>query len=302
MDRIKQIKLNVGEELYHRATPYIRDILNREKNIFLIGREIGDQTSLRAKLYKELKNDIQISFPEHLFDEQMFIKNHNLLSLENLLAESVDAIVLCVESVGSFTELGAFSNHQKLNDKLLVYIDEQYQRKNSFVNLGPVKYLKAKTTSKVTYINFSGKIASRDITKLKKNINELKKNSNSKISYDLSNLFFCDKYLLALLYVLGEVDRKTIIEIIKNIQRKSNEEEKEKQIATIDASLHTLMRDKRIKFKDNYYVLDTKGRNQLYGEYHFSFIKEFLDTNSFKMLELKLSKKGYTGYLDSIFG
>jgi hypothetical protein len=129
----------------------------------------------------------------------------------------------------------------------------------------------------------------------------LKKNSPLK-NYDLSNLFFCDKYLLALIYILGEVDRKTIIEIIKNIKEYKSDEEKEKQIATIDASLFTLLRTRKISIRDNNYILNQKGRSQLYNEYNFKFIKEYLDVTSLKMIELKLRKKGYTGYLDSVFG
>lgn len=176
---LQKANLSVGETIFKKARPYIHDSLSREWNIFLIGKDLKGKNSMRNKIYSSLTNspgkDIAISFPENLFEEQLLQRTLNLLSLENLLAKSVDAIVLCAESPGSLAELGAFSNHGLLNNKLIVYLDQKYSRDKSFINLGPVKYLKQKTNSKVNYIPFNMPFSRNDSIKLRNNIRTLKK-------------------------------------------------------------------------------------------------------------------------------
>jgi len=50
-----------------------------------------------------------------------FILGHqkqDLLTLENLLADSVNTVVILLQSPGTFTELGAFTNYEKLTEML----------------------------------------------------------------------------------------------------------------------------------------------------------------------------------------
>lgn len=291
MKKNRKGSLEIGKQLYQEARPYINHALKKEMNIFLIGKDFRDQNSMRYKILKAIENsnhnNISVAYPEYLFDEQILMKNLDLLSLENLLADSVDAVILCVESAGSFTELGAFSNHEQLNNKLIVYLDKKYQRDQSFINLGPVKYLRRKTLSKIEYISFEDSFNLKGLTL---QINEIKKVSKKMESHDLLNLFFCMKFLLALFYVLNDVKRKEIIEIIKDMNIASSEEEKENMISTIDASLQTLLKEKKVKNQGGIYFLSDKGRKQLYKEYPPEFVYTKLDILSYKMLHLKLGK------------
>ena len=55
------------------------------------------------------------------------------------MAEVSDAIILFVESPGSFCELGAFSYADALfSDKMIIVLDEQYRNDRSFISTGPV--------------------------------------------------------------------------------------------------------------------------------------------------------------------
>lgn len=298
--------LILGETIFGIARPYINNTLSKEKNIFLIGSDLKDEKSMRSKILNSLKNDqtkdVAVSFPEHLFEDQFLQRSLNLLSLENLLAESVDAIVLCVESPGSLTELGAFSNNSLLNNKLIVYLDQKYEKDNSFINLGPVKFLKNKTLSEINYRPFDKSFEGNDLSKLKKDINKLKKGQKDSSNHNLLNLFFSDKYLLALFYVIGKTTRKMIIEIIKHIVSLHGSKDKELIISTIDASLHTLLNSRKINRNGNYYLLSENGREQLYGEYPPQFIYSELDRLSLKMINLNSRSTGYTGYLESNLG
>lgn len=83
--------------------------------------------------------------------EDDFNDSIDLLIFEEFLAEVSDAIVLFVESPGSFCELGAFAYADALfSDKLIIVMDEKYRRSKSFIATGPV--LKASENgSKIVY-------------------------------------------------------------------------------------------------------------------------------------------------------
>jgi hypothetical protein len=64
----------------------------------------------------------------------------NALAMEAYLAELADAVVIIVESPGTFAELGAFSNNELLRKKLLPILDVQFRGVPSFINTGPVRW------------------------------------------------------------------------------------------------------------------------------------------------------------------
>lgn len=76
------------------------------------------------KYLKSKSDDIFIVLSERLWEDS-FDSNIDLLTFEEFLAEVSDAIILFVESPGSFCELGAFAYAEKLfSDKLIIVIDE----------------------------------------------------------------------------------------------------------------------------------------------------------------------------------
>ena len=111
--------------------------------MFLCGADISMKDKLRYKIANEFKyfwNSYwyEIIYPEDIFDELLYSsRSKDLLSLENLLADSVDVILMIPESPGSFAELGAFANNEKLRAKIVCIIDEKYKKNKSFINQGP---------------------------------------------------------------------------------------------------------------------------------------------------------------------
>ncbi|MBS63437.1 MAG: hypothetical protein CMN27_10870 [Salinisphaera sp.] len=65
----------------------------------------------------------------------------DLLTFETHLAELASVIVVILESEGSLAELGLFSAIDGLKQKLQVFIDERHYESQSFIRLGPIKYL-----------------------------------------------------------------------------------------------------------------------------------------------------------------
>lgn len=82
---------------------------------------------------------------------------NDLLVFENDIAQISSLIVIILESPGALAELGLFVRNDLLNKKLVVFVNEKHYEKNSFISLGPIRYLK-KVKSKPVYAypwNFS---------------------------------------------------------------------------------------------------------------------------------------------------
>ncbi len=128
-------------------------------SVFLCGKKPDAKGGGREKIKKMLETKtyglgIDVYYPEDIFEELLRGgKEHNLLDLENILADSVHVVVILPESPGSFTELGAFANAVALKDKLLILLDAKYKTHKSFINLGPIKFLQEKTESVVYWVD-----------------------------------------------------------------------------------------------------------------------------------------------------
>ncbi|MGG4018880.1 retron St85 family effector protein [Priestia megaterium] len=294
-DKNNLFKREIGISVLDKVTPYIKRAMMREENIFLIGADVNNKTSMRFKIQNALKGKVNILLPEDIFEEDIFLKEQNMLSLENILAQSVDAVVMCIESPGSFTELGAFANHQELNQKLIVCQNKKFERAKSFINLGPIKYLKQHTPSIVFSVNYDKEFGDSETKALIKNIKVIKKNTMN-VNYDLFNPLFAERFVLALLYVFDSIEKQVIIDIIKHIDIIKDKDEKEKKIkiekviSTVNSSLSTLSQKRHLTFNFNkkLYSLSNKGKNRINMEYKPDFIYKNLDVMRIKVLNFQL--------------
>lgn len=69
----------------------------------------------------------------------------NLSVIENILANTVDSLLIFPESPGSFAELGLFSANDEICNKMLIALLAEHQGE-SFITLGPVKHVSMKST------------------------------------------------------------------------------------------------------------------------------------------------------------
>lgn len=202
-----------------------------KKTIFLCGKDINDKSSIRYKIAQVITKSFWYSgsydliYPEDIFDELLYNSHStDLLSLENLLADSVDAVVVIPESAGSFAELGAFANNDKLREKMICVIDEKYKRDKSFINQGPVRLVKSVNKDAVVYIEenkigaaLSSKIdplaffsKDTEVDKLVSAVRKLKKiSTKNKIT-----LLQLDRFLLPTIFLLEPIDKSILIKIV----------------------------------------------------------------------------------------
>ncbi|MNO25493.1 hypothetical protein D3C76_153330 [compost metagenome] len=286
VELLNQKRVEIGKQIYHSFFLSLERLFKQDINIFLIGAAVKNKSSLRKKIQDFLIDEkINVYFPEYIFEE--ILSHNDLLTLENLLAESVDAIVMCVESPGSFTELGAFCNHEVLKDKLIVYLDKKYEKYNSFIKVGPIKLLNRRKKSKVIWKNMN-EFTHKEKQYLKQSIREIKKNNSKTIKASVSNPIFTERFLLSLLYVIDNCSRKTIIEIIKAVS--TDKVEIEKNITIVDSSLNMLLRRRETKLVGNTYKLTKIGHEKLIIDFGADFIINSLDKFRLNMIKFELRK------------
>jgi hypothetical protein len=202
--------------------------LSYKTTIFLCGKDVADQSSIRYKISYILNNaflyagDYEIIYPEDIFEALLYkSSSDDLLSLENLLADSVDVVVVIPESAGSIAELGAFANNEKLRNKMVCVLDKKYERDKSFINQGPVKLIKRGNNKAIVHINpalldeslklpvgLKSFTRNPELDKVVASIRNVKKGA-VKTGKKLT-LLGVDRFLLPIIYLLEPVGKKSL--------------------------------------------------------------------------------------------
>lgn len=222
----KTIATKIRKEIFEPARSF-------KTSIFLCGKDINDKASIRYKIAEGLKkgfwysSSFDLIYPEDIFDELLYSSNSaDLLSLENLLADSVDAVVVIPESAGSFAELGAFANNDKLRSKMICVVDMKYRRDKSFINQGPIKLVKSVNKDAIVYIeesNIGKSLGNRidsfslfshdaEIEKLTTVLRKMKKGKDK--TDNKITLLQLDKFLLPAIYLLEPVSKSVLTQIV----------------------------------------------------------------------------------------
>jgi len=209
---LQRLSKTIRDEIFVPVNSY-------KTTVFLCGGDANDKNTMRGKLAKELTSFwnsylYDIIYPEDIFDELMYgYKAKDLLSLENILAESVDALVIVPESPGSFSELGAFANDEKLRDKIVCVQDEQYRKKKSFINDGPIRLIKKSQNGEVIFVSPDN--IEKGIPKIKAALNKLKKTNSKTVSY--ISLIQLENYLLPTIYLMEPVPKEILERMVANV-------------------------------------------------------------------------------------
>jgi hypothetical protein len=191
----------------------------RKVAIFLCGADINDKSKARAKLADILaeKKRYEVFYPEDIFDDLLVGPGHSLLTLESILADSVDAIVIFPESPGSLAEIGAFSNDERLRDKLICFANKKYQKNKSFINYGPLRLIKSSKSGTLAHVNYddldspAGSARIYDtfvdgIAKIKK-INPTRRH--------IGNILEAENFLLPCIYLVNNIDNVSMYKILE---------------------------------------------------------------------------------------
>lgn len=187
--------------------------------IFLCGGDVNDVRFGRYKMAQALStiDRFELFYPEDLFDDLLAGQGqHSLLSLENILADSVDVIIIIPESPGSFSELGAFSNNTKLSQKMICVQDNKYRFKKSFLNYGPIRLLKSINPKSVLRCDFNVLDSlHHNLTFYKKligSINSIRK--KVPVKQNISNILYADKFVLPCIYLMDGINNVLLYDLL----------------------------------------------------------------------------------------
>lgn len=246
------ISKKIRDDIYKPAFTF-------KTTIFLCGADINQKDKIRHQIAQALKWEFwfDIIYPEDIFDELLYSsKTKDLLSLEGLLADSVDAVVIIPESPGSFAELGAFANDEKLRKKLICVVDKKYQKDKSFINQGPLKLVKKENSFGLVFID--PKEVPTEIEKLVTALKKMKKVSAKK--GDKLSLLQIENFLLPSIYLLEPVSKTTLI----NLVAAASEDEKN-SFQTTTTALTILIKKKLIQLSNEGYKLTALGLEKFFA-------------------------------------
>lgn len=282
-------------ELVKQLKSYYEEELKRAKeiSIFLCGGSTAEQNKFRILLGKQIsqitsKYTYSIHYPEDMFIE--VISGHqarDLLTLENMLADSVDCILILLQSPGTFTELGAFSNHVRLCNKLIILIDKEFKGKRSFISLGPLRYLRYHTSSKILYSDISADNLPTLARQIVDAAREIPKQPI--VSNYLANPISSLRFYLALVYTFEPLDKTLLFVILKQLAPG------EKDIITVARTVtNKLASRQEISIDGNIMCMTPKGIDTLLCDNvtkkHSDYVSSYLSDIRLKALNLTMRK------------
>jgi len=247
-----RIAKKIRDDIYKPAYSF-------KTTVFLCGADINQKEKIRYKIAEALKGEFwyDIIYPEDIFDELLYSsKTKDLLSLEGLLADSVDAIVIIPESPGSFAELGAFANDENLRNKLICVVDEKYKKDKNFINQGPLKLIKKTNSFGLVFIN--PEEVSSEIGKLTYSLNKMKKSGSKK--GDKLSLLQIENFLLPSIYLIEPVSKDTLVNLVAT----ATEDEKN-AFQTTTTALTILTKKRKIELTAEGYKLTKLGLENFFA-------------------------------------
>lgn len=247
----KKLSTKIREDIFNPVNTY-------KITIFLCGADISQKDKIRYKVAEALgkwwySSKYDIIYPEDIFEELLYSsQTKDLLSLENLLAESVDAVVLIPESPGSYAELGAFANDEKLRNKLICIVDKKFKKDKSFINQGPLKLVRKANKHGLIFIDPDD--ISNEVEKISASLKKMKK-SSSKVS-DKITFLQLDNFLLPTIFLLEPVLKDTLIKLVSY----ATEDEKN-SFQTTTTALTILTKKRQVELTTTGYKLTPLGVN-----------------------------------------
>jgi hypothetical protein len=178
----------------------------------------------------------------------------DLLTLENMLAEAVDAVVMVLESEGTFAELGAFANHPVLSRRLVVVQDKTFRQAKTFIGRGPVRLIQGISRNGVIFADFDNIEGSLDA--IRTAIGRVA--SDNPIAFSFRNILHAHNFVLPCLFLLERLDREEIETLIRVVT--SETEQRARIIAS--AAIQILTRSRYISRERDRFRLTEQGMQE----------------------------------------
>ncbi len=293
-NKMKQDYNKILDAIYYKL--FQREV-DFSLNIFLCGAETTKKDSIRDLLNSEFKKDAKFNavYPENIFASLYGKGGYNLLELEDELASYVDLIILPLEGIGTYCELGAFTVNDKLRPKIIVINNSKYKREKSFINLGPIDLINRNNSSNIIYFD-EGKekeIIPEIVQKVRL------RRYDKEFSYELENLFNLSRFILYIIAMFQPIDTAGIERLLKKLDKGKI---KSKYIASaiqILTQKNRIEQDIHSTTLKSIYSLSEDGHNYVYEELikklkvkrDFTIIRSEIINNRYKPKKRNMSKE-----------
>lgn len=254
-DDLEKLAKLINKAVYEKFHDY-------KTTIFLCGADPDTSTSVRAQLDKAIRTRpfwyrYDVFYPEDLFEELLVGPGHqDLITLENILADSVDAVVLIIESWGAVAELGSFASNEKLRKKLVVISDRKHRRSKSFINYGPLRLMSDTNEGEVVFGDFNSPLDL--LPDIRRKVAKVRRATDKTLG--VKNVVQAHHFVMSCVYLLEPVTGDDLLELVMHA---SEEEEKVAEALTAGA-LSVLMKRREIEtHADGYRLSDIGARTFL---------------------------------------
>ncbi len=292
--QLRYLATHLRDEVLHK-------IFSSKITLFLCGKSKEAGKSIRSQLAREFTNGInsyryEIIYPEDLFEELAFgRRRYDLLSLENILADSVDAIVLVPESAGALVELGAFANNDRLRGRIICVQDEKHKKRRSFVQYGPLRLLRREGRDRVIYVNGSS-VTEDQMKRLRGAVSMVARVSPKRA--DVTNIIQMQHFILPALYLLEPITKQALGRLLRYAADPPSNEAETAGIA----ALSVLSKKRLVELSNDGYRLTRQGlayfkRLARHGKSRTYLDLDAMDTLRVQILTLTCRQKAFSATL-----
>lgn len=250
---MKKVAQRISDEVYRRFYSY-------KTTIFLCGANADKTDSVREQVHHALLTGphsylYDIFRPEDLFEALISGPRHqDLISLENILADSVDAVVLAVESNGAIAELGVFAYSSNLRKKLVCLVDKRRKKDRSFINYGPLRLLKDTKQGRVIYVDFDK--AAEQIESVRSAISQARRQGTK--SEKVASVVQVHHFVLPCIYLFEPVEFDTLSQLVRD----ASDADDCRSRALTAGALAMLGRNREVEMSPSGYKLSPAGLAQ----------------------------------------
>lgn len=268
-------------------------LYEKKVTVFLCGADLKNRNSGRYKLANLLSEykRYELIYPEDLFDDLLAGQGKfNLLTMENILAYSVDAIVILPESPGSFAELGAFANNELLARKTICIAESKYKAKKSFINQGPIKLIQKSKSGKVYFFDYKDfeddEVKQKRYRSLDEGVRDIRKENPAERK--VTNILEVENFILPCIYLMDNIKTGELIGLVQA----ATEKEKVLSEIAVRSSLSKLIKKALIGRTTEGYGVTDKGITYIRSE----FKKKYIDRARVEVMNAQLRGNGRLSY------
>lgn len=196
--------------------------------VFVCGaRPAADANGPRDRLIQYARRHIkgfEFFMAEDVFGTLADADHLNLLAVERVLADYSDCIVMILETASVFAELGAFAADQRVVKKILVINDLEFKAGRSFITLGPLAKIEARSQfSPVIYTDLRCILTA--VVQIERSLAKVRRKRDQRVDFSTLDAFESARpkhqalFLRDLIWFFSPISTTDLLQVIRQLYR-----------------------------------------------------------------------------------